>query len=573
MRTALLVLRKDLRHFWFLAALAVVFVLISTLGVYWDLWRATATPSQWQSGLTKFVIDIAQNGPPLVIFILVIAVVQADLTVGDKGFWRTRPISPGSLLCAKLLFLFVVLAIPAIAANIFVAISVDASRPLALGIILESTGIILVVALVAALVASLTATMIQAVAVALAATLIFMVVGSAFGSLASSLSIVLPWDLNVAYPGPRIATLIVFGAIAVLASLAHQFLTLRVGRTLALYAVLVLVAIFSAGRWPINLGFGGLPHGEPLARPAASDSVRIMLKPPAAINGFTYVWDAKTKGDVPAQGVSIGASMGDSPPGRIVQVQSISSRLRFENGKELVFPELEKGYWPAWSYARLVDGICRELGLTAPPVQPENDDSRKLKLFVIPSEQARALYTSPARLDAKLTMYELAFHEEMRMPAHPGACSKHDGQRWDLRQINVVDGRAYMLVRHLTATTMFDPRLEPAAADRSDGYVRGFVLLNRKLGEFSLTRDGWGNFYQPPGVLSVTERYFQFGKRWRQGGSSAEGEIDEAWLRDAELVILAARGVGTFEKNIELDNFHIPEPPDSVGPEEKPFWQ
>ena len=98
MRTALHVLRKDLRHFWFLAALAVVFVLISTLGVYFDLWRATATPSQWQSGLTKFVIDIAQNGPPLVIFILVIAVMQADLTVGDKAFWSTRPISPGSLI-------------------------------------------------------------------------------------------------------------------------------------------------------------------------------------------------------------------------------------------------------------------------------------------------------------------------------------------------------------------------------------------------------------------------------------------------------------------------------------------
>jgi len=541
--------------------------------VYWDLWRATATPSQWQTGLTKFVIDIAQNGPPLVIFILVIAVVQADLTVGDKAFWRTRPISPGSLLCAKLLFLLVALAIPAIAANIFVANSVGASRPLALGIILESTGTILVVALVAALVASLTATMIQAVAVALAATLIFMVVGSAFGSLASSMSIVLPWELSVAYPGPRIATLGIFGTIAVVVSLAHQFLTLRIGRTLALYAVLVLVAIFSAGRWPINLGFGRQLPDESTVRLVSSQGVEIMLKPPAGILGFTYVWDAKTKGEVPAQIVSIKASMGEMPLGRIVQVQTISSKLRFEDGQELAFPTIDKGYWPGWTYSQEVGAICRELGFATPPLRPEGDDSRKLRLFVVPSEQARALYTRPAKLEAKLTMYEIAFHEEMRMPAQTGASASRNGQRWDLRHIDTIGGEANVLLRHLKATTMFDPGGGSVTADHSDGFSRGYLLLNRKLMEFSLTRDGWGNFYQPPGVLSVTERYFRFGKRWRQGGSSAEGAIDEAWLKDAEFIILASHEVGTFEKRIELDNFYVPEPPDNVRPEAKPFWQ
>jgi hypothetical protein len=305
-----------------------------------------------------------------------------------------------------------------------------------------------------------------------------------------------------------------------------------------------------------------------------------MLKPPAGILGFTYVWDAKARGNVPAQMVSIRASMGDPPTGRIVQVQSISTKLRFEDGQESAFPALDKSNRPAWSNARQAEAICRELGLTPPPpqvtrppAQAEWEESMTLKLFVIPSEQARALYTKPARLDAKLTMYELAFHEEMRMPARSGAWSSRDGQRWDLRHIDVVGHEAGALLRHLEATTMFDPGLEPGAAGRYDGYRRGFVLLNRKLGEYSLTRDGWGNFYQPPGVLSVMERYLQFGKRWRQGGTPAEGLIDWDWLKDAELVILASREVGTFEKKIELNDFYIPEPPDNVRPQEKPFWQ
>jgi hypothetical protein len=31
--------------------------------------------------------------------------------------------------------------------------------------------------------------------------------------------------------------------------------------------------------------------------------------------------------------------------------------------------------------------------------------------------------------------------------------------------------------------------------------------------------------------------------------------------------------VGTFEKKIELDNFYVPEPPDTFRPQDKPFWQ
>jgi hypothetical protein len=398
-----------------------------------------------------------------------------------------------------------------------------------------------------------------------------MVAGSAIGSLGSSMNIVLPWELNVAYPGPRIATLGIFGAIALLASLAHQVLTLRTGRTLVLYAILVPLVIVGAVRWPITLAS---PHrGEEFpATLSPSPGVQIMLKPPAQTFGSTFVRDPATRRDVPAHRVSIEADMGNVPLGRIIQVQSVSSKLQFADGTELAFPALDRSFWPMWSFAKQAASICRELGLTPPSLPDEKGGVRWLNLFTISSEQARAASGRPVRLSTTLKLYEIAFHEEMRMPARAGAASSHGGQRWDIREIRPSDGEVSMSVRNLVATSMFDPS-GAATSGRYDGYVRGMVLLNGKLGEYAFMVDRWGSAYRPPGVLSVADLFFRFQKRWHNDGTPAAGAIDEAWLQDADFVILVAQPVGAFEKTIALDHFQVPQPPDDSAAPEKPFWQ
>ncbi len=571
MRTALHIFLKDLRHFWFLSALAVVSVLVCTLGVYWNLWQSASTSDFWQTVTRRFIVDIAQNGPPLVIFVIVIAVMQSDVTVGDKAFWRTRPIARGSLLGAKLLFLVATLIVPAVVANIFVAHALDASGPLTLGIVLESSGTILLVALLAALVASLTSSMIQAIGVVLGAVLIAVIMGSAFTPLAAKMSLPMPWDLNVTYPGPRIATLGIYGAVVLLAALAHQVLTLRKGRTLTLYAVMVPIAILVATRWPIMLGAPAKQDEFPAAL-APSEGVRVMLKAPAENSGYTYVRDPATLRDVPAVNVTIDAAMDTVPVGRIVQVQSIKSRLRFDDGREMDFPAVDRPFWPAWSRARQVASICKELGIEPPPSQAERTYPRNLRLFTIASDEERAISGKPGALSATLKLYELAFHEELRLPAQAGASSGSDGQRWEIRGVNPAGGEVFMTLRHLNATTMFDPS-GAATSGRSDGYLRGFVLLNRKQAQYAFTVDRWGSNYSAPGILNVTDLYFRFKERWHNGGARAEGTIDSAWLGDAELIVLVAKGVGTSEKSISLEHFQVPRPSDDAAPPEEPFWQ
>jgi hypothetical protein len=297
-----------------------------------------------------------------------------------------------------------------------------------------------------------------------------------------------------------------------------------------------------------------------------------MLKPPAQNFGSTYVRDPATRRDVPAHRVSIEADMGNVPLGRIIQVQSVSSKLQFADGTELAFPALDRSNWPAWSYAKQAASICRELGLTAPSLPDEKEGARWLKLFTIPSDQARAASGKPVRLSSTLKLYEIAFHEEMRMPARAGAASSHGGQRWDIRDIHPSDGEVFMSVRNLVAASMFDPS-GAATSGRYDGYIRGMVLLNGKRGEYAFTVDRWGSAYRPPGVLSVGDLFFRFQKRWHNDGTPAAGAIDEAWLQDAEFVILVAQPVGAFEKTVALDHFQVPQPADDSAPQEKPFWQ
>lgn len=103
------IVKKDLRAFkWPLALWALVIVAKLLVGV--TLLRAEGTETaEWfgrMDGMAKVLA--AFEG---VSFVLAAALVQEDLLVGTKAFWRTRPISGGRLLRAKLLILGLVFGV------------------------------------------------------------------------------------------------------------------------------------------------------------------------------------------------------------------------------------------------------------------------------------------------------------------------------------------------------------------------------------------------------------------------------------------------------------------------------
>jgi hypothetical protein len=553
---------KDLRRFWLLTALVVAFVGIEILGSYLNIVGGTS----WQ-----LVSGLAQNGPLLVEFILAVAVMQADLTVGDKAFWRTRPIGPASLYAGKLVFFLAALALPTVAADILLAALMNTPFAVAAGIVMETTGKILDVALAAALVASVTRTMIQAVGVTFAIALVLLFGGPYFSELAMAGNLPMPWGRGLPYPGPSIAAFGLYFGVALLALLAHQVFTLRPVRTMVLLAISIPLALVCAGRWPIEFRSAAQTADGP-ARLENSIGVRIMLRPPADVKGGTFIRDAVTHHDVIAYTASMEVSLGEVPLGRIIELDSIRSTLQIADGPALELPAIGKQNWPFWSSVNERAAICRALGIAHPPFPDEKGESRRLSLFSITPGQGGPFEARASRYSGVMVFDEIAFHEDSRLAARVGAKSSREGQVWKLEGLEQQDGSTIAELRFLVATTIFVPE-GPARVGLPWTNRRGFAMVNRSRGEYALAAATWGSWEPATGPLAVVRRFARFGRRFHDDGSPAGDSIDAAWLSGAELVVLVAQPVGKFEKRVALDDFVLPELPANKQFEQAPFWQ
>jgi hypothetical protein len=560
MSAVLHLLRKDLRHLWALALAGIVFSLVSTLGWYWDLLPRS-------SGFLAFVTS--QIAPMVILFIASVAVVQSDPAVGDRAFWRTRPIPPGVLLAAKALFLVLVFGLPSLLVNLYLAVSMETPSPVLLAMVVESTGMILAECLVAALAATVTTSLMQAAALMLAAAIAVLAVGA----LVPLPNLFAPWRLDLPDHAPRMAAVGLFGGFAALILIAHQYLTRRTVRTFVLLAVFIPAVLFSSGRWPVSFRFASLDSSDTVVTPEKSTGVQMMLIPPTITWGYGSVNDPATGRAVRAHTVAMNAAMRSVPEGRIIQVESIASTIRYPDGEELPFGSTGKVYWPFYSGLAQAQAICRELGLVPPAPYP--DDSRRpvLRLFSVSNEKAKALSGKRGTLTATLKLYELAFHDVASIPARPGARLVRDGQMWKIRNIEVLKGSIVVALQHLRATSVLITQ-GPARPDfRSDGYRFGFVLLNRKRGEFSLSNFRWPSEDTPQWTVDINNHNISFGQPWKVGGPPIDTPLDESWISDAEMVIMSAVPVGTFEKQLTLENFEIPQAPDTPDSVPASYWQ
>lgn len=112
------ILKKDLRRHW-----PEVLVSLVLLGLYTRLIsRARGTALLMEGGLFSFFASLAQSFPALLILFwifLAIRLLQGEPLVGNRQWWITKPYEWPVLLAAKLLFLFVCIAIPLFFVQLF----------------------------------------------------------------------------------------------------------------------------------------------------------------------------------------------------------------------------------------------------------------------------------------------------------------------------------------------------------------------------------------------------------------------------------------------------------------------
>jgi hypothetical protein len=101
------ILRKDIRHLW--ADLSVYAALLIAASVMipmgWNGANASNPPLHIFIGLLKILI-------PIIWLVMIARLIHDESLVGDTQFWITRPYRWTPLLCAKLLFIVLCLALP-----------------------------------------------------------------------------------------------------------------------------------------------------------------------------------------------------------------------------------------------------------------------------------------------------------------------------------------------------------------------------------------------------------------------------------------------------------------------------
>ena len=562
MKLVLHILLKDLRRLWVPSLVAVGFILLDTLRTYWNPW------DPMRFGLLSAV---TQAGPVLAGFVLSIALIQTDLMAGDRGFWRTRPIPPLSLLASKLLFIVLVLVAPAVAAGGFLSLALRAPAMLAAAIAVEASLKALVTALSAAVIASVSRTVLQALAVLFAVALGVVILTIELTSLADRWGFTVPWDSSLANTGPRIAAFGLYLAAALAASLSLQVFGKRVFRTL-LFAVLAVPLTMELGlRFPLAMGPATPAQAAPAFEP--SPGVQVMMLPPIEAGGARTVRNPATRRDVDARSVSMEVAARDVPPGRIVQLVSIQSTLRLPDGRTATMQGNSRQYWPQWTLATDREAICRGLGLGKPPERSSLDENPyRIDLFTMGLGEAAPFEGRPSHYTGVMTFEETAYRVEARMPAMAGSSAVRPGQEWRIDWVTFSGRSAIVASRFLFVSSV----LVPGAPDGPWGDYRrphGFVLQNRARGEYSLAHDTWGAWESASTPLMSVTRFARFTEVYRSDGARVRVPVDGAWMANAELCVLEAATVGTFTKKVELDGFVLPNLEGDRAAQAPAFWQ
>lgn len=543
------ILAKDLRRYWPLAAAATALIVFETLTplrgsnvrlASFDVGEVLATFVKW----------------PL-IFILVFAVTQEDRTVGDRAFWRTRPIGAWAMLAGKLLFFTLVLTVPAVLASLRIASTLDTPARVTVGILIETTGLMLLAVLASALLASITGTIIQAALAAIGGLVVVAIVGAIREGLASTIVIRLPWDTDVAYPGGRVAFACVLACVALTALLAHQFITRRTGRTVGLLFVAAPLVLGASVIWSFDLSRPSRAAAFPDHPLAPSPNLAFTFETPARVFGNGWTFDAPARREVPEMGVTLYADLEGAIPGRYFEVVEAQSTLHLRDGRDIAFSPAPQWGNSEWNRIQFHDAICRSLGIPLPEIPPGPRSQGTVRIFNLPRAQLVSLGGSRGRLDTTIVLGESIFREDFRLPLHNHATRHEPGSSWELSSFAITDGHLEISLRYRRATTMLSaggdsrPDVDPFPSD-----PRTYVVFNRQRGEYAsgpLTYHQW-----LPGVVSLSRNFVRYESVLSADRTARGHPFDAAWLADAEFVVLRPERIGKTEKTVTVEDFEIP---------------
>ncbi len=560
---------KDLRaQRWLVAAWAVVLgatcvlesleldVVSAGTAPLRSLWRAQTTVPTSSFVYLLFALALTRV---VLAWVLAIRFVHTDPAEGTDAFWLTRPLSRPTMLAAKALLIGgLLLLVPGVAAvGVFVMNGVPwAAVPAAvLQWMLLDALFLLPLTLVATMTRDL-ARMVLSVLVAAGAW-----AGSQFYGAYWH---VMPLENVYFRITDRAATsaaavLVIAGAAVLMASAlaTQQYLTRRTTRTVMASVAGLLVILGVAAAWPLRAVLGRVPSsvvewtgGARLSAAVPAESVRVA--------SFSY--HRPTGGTDRRYLVTGDLLMGGLDQDLLVHVVRGKASLQAPGAEKPLTDENVYASGFGFFAGDLAERFTQrnfERAIGARLVAQQSRFGPWLQLLGIATSAAYGAYEGRAgAYEARLTLEALRIGRVVSVPLRPGASAELNGVETTvlaIRQTSARPGasRSVSVIDLRRAT----PRSWLARpADRVE-----FALRNRRRGEAVIVGHG-GGFGQES--LCHTFVVLSRGRALYYDGG---GHIDDAWLADAELVMVSLQSLGQFERTIRIENFALPKAEDSEG--------
>jgi hypothetical protein len=483
--------------------------------------------------------------------IVVAQVIHAHPLVGSTAFWQTRPIPPLLLMRAKIVLL----------ASALIALPVGAEAVLmaAWGV---TFGDLVPVAAETALFATLWTALLAVPAVltgtfsrfALAccgvvgALALYIAISITVSSLAPPIEPTVPLSTAIDYTGLFVFITALIVACASMA--AAQYRWRRSGRSVAMVVAGVVAAAAAADwwAWPVL-------RAEPQLPPWTS-GLSLSTNP-----DWTRTY-SMTRNDDPSWKSTVGAvRVAGLPPGWSAETALLEASVEVDGQTLTSAPAFFQV--PAATDGFSLDRhvviqrlIAASKMIAEVPPSPPNS-----QLLVIP--EAEFARYQPARGRYRSRHYVQLVHHvaEAAVPLRAGAAAAHGSYRLSVASVTMVYGSARVRVRESNATSRLDRRLPR---------TREFYVVNRRTGDAY----GLGQGIPPVGLLprmfsgvslgtSPTDTGFsahvldlRFPPQWRE---AAVEPITQAWLADAELVVVTTAREGSVELPLVEPEFRLDE--------------
>jgi len=491
----------------------------------------------------------------LLLFVLVPFLIHAEPQVGTTSYWFTRPVSSMQLLQAKGLFALLLVALPWIMETVVLAANGATIRQLLLAtpeILLTGAAALVGLAALAAVSGSFGGFAVVAVSYFVIITLISsaITITQLFFDTSSLMAAGLNGTLLQSRAMASMVLMLFVGTGVVL----HQYRTREVFRSFVLIAIGLLLSIATAQFWPIDFLRPRLPEASRAGLPFPVENLEPRLG--SVHSSETISW--RGGDNVPSRTVTVNFGLKNLPPEFVYSVVGLSPKLLQPDGKVVsIKPAPATNSPDTEANSRAIQAALNGVVL----VNGNYADTTNLPLFNIKGDEFVQNSSRPLQFSARLELVFSTYEIETTLPLRKGAVYEHHATRLTITDVlkQSHEHIEVMLRKRDIQLLLEGSGGSGAMAQLLDQSSVRYVLMNRQRGEAILpSRNMDANFGQIFGAaqrLQNTPVRLSF--KPERNDNLLFPNLNDAWLEDAELVVLKLKPVASWQHELSIPEFRM----------------